>query len=155
MKILEFFNLFLVTVQSAKVNLLKYRTPCDGHWTNQITVKLSINNISKDHTVLFCMIKFVGDLRQVGGFLLVLWFPPPIKLTAPRYNWNFVESVLNTVNQTNQPKHSYTLPLAYLAWCRHFNKIVKVRLVSCPLSSKWNDANYMSKSYPLHITVQW
>jgi hypothetical protein len=81
------------------------------------------------------------------------WFPPPIKLTAPRYNWNFVESVLNTVNQTNQPKHSYTLPLAYLAWCRHFNKIVKVRLVSCPLSSKWNDANYMSKSYPLHITV--
>ena len=26
------------------------------------------------------MIKFVSDLRQVGGFLLVLWFPPPIKL---------------------------------------------------------------------------
>ena len=29
MKILEFFNLFLVTVQSAKVNLPKYRTPRD------------------------------------------------------------------------------------------------------------------------------
>ena len=27
-------------------------------------------------------IKFVGDLRQVGGFLRVRWFPPPIKLTA-------------------------------------------------------------------------
>ena len=26
-------------------------------------------------------IKFVSDLRQVGGFLRVLWFPPPIKLT--------------------------------------------------------------------------
>jgi hypothetical protein len=25
--------------------LPKYRTPCDGHWTNQITVTLSINNI--------------------------------------------------------------------------------------------------------------
>ena len=25
--------------------------------------------------------KFVSDLRQVGGFLLVPWFPPPIKLT--------------------------------------------------------------------------
>ena len=24
----------------------------------------------------------VSDLRQVGGFLLVLWFPPPIKLTT-------------------------------------------------------------------------
>jgi len=25
---------------------------------------------------------FVSDLRQVGGFLRVLWFPPPIQLTA-------------------------------------------------------------------------
>ena len=28
------------------------------------------------------VIKFVSDLRQVRGFLLVFWFPPPIKLTA-------------------------------------------------------------------------
>ena len=28
------------------------------------------------------VIKFVNDLRQVGGFLRVLQFPPPIKLTA-------------------------------------------------------------------------
>jgi hypothetical protein len=28
------------------------------------------------------VIKVVSDLRQVGGFLRVLWFPPPIKLTA-------------------------------------------------------------------------
>jgi hypothetical protein len=28
------------------------------------------------------VIKFVSDLRQVGDFLRVLWFPPPIKLTA-------------------------------------------------------------------------
>ena len=28
------------------------------------------------------VIKFVSDLRQVGSFLRVLWFPPPIKLTA-------------------------------------------------------------------------
>ena len=27
------------------------------------------------------VIKFVSDLRQVSGFLLLLWFPPPIKLT--------------------------------------------------------------------------
>jgi hypothetical protein len=30
------------------------------------------------------VIKFVSDLRQVGGFLRILQFPPPIKLT--RYN---------------------------------------------------------------------
>jgi len=28
------------------------------------------------------VINFVSDLRQVGGFLQVLLFPPPIKLTA-------------------------------------------------------------------------
>jgi hypothetical protein len=28
------------------------------------------------------VIKFVSDLRQLGGFLRVLRFPPPIKLTA-------------------------------------------------------------------------
>jgi len=33
---------------------------------------------SKQHYVL----KFVSDLRQVGCFLRVLRFPPPIKLTA-------------------------------------------------------------------------
>jgi len=28
------------------------------------------------------VIKFVSDLRQVGGFLRILQFPPPIKLTS-------------------------------------------------------------------------
>ena len=32
--------------------------------------------------------KFVIDLRQVSGFLQLLWFPPPIKL--------------NTIKQTNK-----------------------------------------------------
>ena len=36
------------------------------------------------------VIKFVSDLRQIGGFLRVLRFPPPIKLT-PQYNWNIVK----------------------------------------------------------------
>jgi hypothetical protein len=30
----------------------------------------------------YYVIKFVNHLRQVGGFLRVLRFPPPIKLTA-------------------------------------------------------------------------
>jgi hypothetical protein len=37
------------------------------------------------------VIKFENDLRRVGGFIGVLRFPPPIKLTA-RYNRNIVES---------------------------------------------------------------
>jgi len=37
------------------------------------------------------VIKFINEFRQVDGFLWVLRFPPPIKLTA-RYSWNIVES---------------------------------------------------------------
>ena len=34
------------------------------------------------YSIQHYVIKFVSDLRQVKGFLWVLWFPPPIKLTV-------------------------------------------------------------------------
>jgi hypothetical protein len=34
------------------------------------------------YSIQHYVIKFVSDFRQDGGFLQVLWFPPPIKLTA-------------------------------------------------------------------------
>ena len=37
------------------------------------------------------VIKFVSNLRQVGGFLRVFQFQPQINW-RPRYNWNVVES---------------------------------------------------------------
>ena len=40
--------------------------------------------------IQYYAIEFVNDLRQFGGFLLVLRFSPSIKLSA-RYNWNSVE----------------------------------------------------------------
>ena len=43
------------------------------------------------YSIQHYVIKFVSHVRQVGGFLRVLWFPPLIKL-SPRYNWNIVES---------------------------------------------------------------
>ena len=36
---------------------------------------------SKVYSIKHYVIKFVSDLQQVGGFLWVLRFPPPIKLT--------------------------------------------------------------------------
>jgi hypothetical protein len=49
------------------------------------------------------VIKFVSDLRQVGGFLLVLRFHPPMK--PPRYIWNIVENgVKHHKNQTKPIK---------------------------------------------------
>ena len=38
---------------------------------------------SEVYSIQHHVIKFVSDLHKlVGGFLLVLWFPPPIKLTV-------------------------------------------------------------------------
>ena len=48
-----------------------------------ITTKVVSSNPahSEVHLIQHYVIKFVSDLQQVGGFLWVLWFPPPIKLT--------------------------------------------------------------------------
>ena len=37
---------------------------------------------SEMYSIQHYVLKFVSDLRQVSGFLRVLGFPPPIKLTA-------------------------------------------------------------------------
>ena len=34
------------------------------------------------YSIQHYVIKFVSDFGHVGGFLRVLWFPPPITLTA-------------------------------------------------------------------------
>jgi hypothetical protein len=63
---LKFFDfLFIVKgqVTDLTVQLLKFSDCYGGFMTHYV-------------------IKFVSDLRQVGGFLRVLRFPPPIKLTA-------------------------------------------------------------------------
>ena len=49
-----------------------------------IITKVESSNLAhgKVYSIYFHVIKFASDLRQVGGFLRILWFPPPIKLTA-------------------------------------------------------------------------
>jgi len=45
-----------------------------------------------DTTLYIYVIKFLSDLRQVGGFFRVLRFPPPIKLTVTislKYCWKW------------------------------------------------------------------
>ena len=39
---------------------------------------------SEVYSIQHYVIQFVSDLQQAGGFLRVLWFPPPIKLTATK-----------------------------------------------------------------------
>jgi hypothetical protein len=49
-----------------------------------ITTKVESSNPAdgKVYSMRHYVINFVSDLRQVGGFLRVLQFPAPIKLTA-------------------------------------------------------------------------
>jgi hypothetical protein len=62
---------------------------------NDISVQLTVKSVpistkcvssnsahGEVHSMQFYAIKCVSDLRQVGGFLQVLQFPPQIKLTA-------------------------------------------------------------------------
>jgi hypothetical protein len=52
------------------------------------SVHMTTKVVSSDHvhgevySIQRYVIKFVSDLRQVGGFLSVLWFPSPKKLTT-------------------------------------------------------------------------
>jgi len=44
---------------------------------------VSSNSVHGDvYSIQHYVLKFVSDLRQVGGFLRVLLFTPPIKVTA-------------------------------------------------------------------------
>ena len=58
-----------------------------------ITTKVLNSNPASGevYTIQRYVIKFFSDLWQVGGFLWVLRFPPPVKW-PPRYSWNIVES---------------------------------------------------------------
>ena len=49
-----------------------------------ITTKVVSSNLTNGevYSIQHYVIKFVIDMCQIGGFLRVLWFPPPIKLTA-------------------------------------------------------------------------
>ena len=49
-----------------------------------ITTKVvsSIPSYGEVYWIQHYMIKFVSVLRQVDGFLRVLWFPPPTELAA-------------------------------------------------------------------------
>jgi hypothetical protein len=59
-----------------------------GFTTTYATVPIATNVVSLNpahrevYSIQHYVIKFVSDLQQVGGFLQLLWFPQPKKLTA-------------------------------------------------------------------------
>jgi hypothetical protein len=72
-------------LQTLSTTLELYRDIFIGRGNQSTPIKMSRYNCN--------VVESVCSLRQVGGFLLVLWFPLPIKMS--RYNCNVVESVCN------------------------------------------------------------
>jgi hypothetical protein len=63
-----------------KFNVVGFTTT---HTIRPITTKVVSSNPvhGEAYSIQHYVIKFVSDLRQVSGFLRILRFPPPIKLT--------------------------------------------------------------------------
>jgi hypothetical protein len=58
------------------------------------------------------VIKFVSDLQQVGGFLRVLRFPPPIKLARHDITEILLKVALNNITKPNHiPVHIFLIYL--------------------------------------------
>jgi hypothetical protein len=73
-----------------------------------VSVSITTNVVSSSpahgevYSIQHYVIKFVRDLGQVGDFLRVLRFPPPIKLTATIYDITdiLLKVALNTIPLT-------------------------------------------------------
>ena len=70
--------------------------------TISISFRLTVTRrVSLVEQVEHYVIKFVSDLRQVRGFLWILRFHPPIKLTATiSLKYCFLKVAFNTIKQT-------------------------------------------------------
>ena len=76
----------------------------------------------KVYSMQHYVLKFVSDLRQVCGFLWVLWFLLPIKLTT-WYNWNIVESDIKHHNKSN-----HTLRVVFSTILSIYDKVCQCHL---------------------------
>ena len=66
-------------------NFSRHHLVCEQYTNSVLTCQpfsYTLSLFSINNTIQLYVIKFVIDLRQVGGFLRILLFLPPIKLTT-------------------------------------------------------------------------
>ena len=68
-------------IQTFPLLIIASQTGNADRCQQQIKIWKNLFPLQKDY-ILSQNSKFVSDLQQVGGFLRILQFPPPIKLTA-------------------------------------------------------------------------
>jgi hypothetical protein len=78
-----------------------------------VLITAKVVSLNPDHGEVYSIqhyvIKFVSDLRQVSGFLWVLWFSPPIKTDRHDITEILLKVALSTINQTINQKVVITL----------------------------------------------
>ena len=102
-----------------------------------ITINVASSNPAQVYLIPHFMLKFVSDLRQVGGFLRVLRFP-----THKTYRHDITEMLLkvslNTINQA-KPFVNRLLKIYFLS-CKS-----KVQTETVMLKKKFNN-NHLTKT---------
>ena len=66
-----------------------------------VPITTKFNHVHDEvYSIQHYVITFVSDLRHVGGFLRVLWFPPPIKTDYHDITEILLKVALNNINRT-------------------------------------------------------
>ena len=100
--IMQYINVFFITEGAVVVVVdrmvvrftITLAISAYHHWSCEFK-----SNYGKVYLIQHYVIKFVSDLRQVGGFLRILRFPPPIKLTPH----NLTEKLLKSYVKHHKP----------------------------------------------------
>jgi hypothetical protein len=83
--------------------------PCQYLIIANNTLVIDVNIITEvgNFVNMYCVIKFVSDLWQVGGVLWVHWFPPPIKTVCHDITKILLKVALNTIKQNKKNINIY------------------------------------------------
>ena len=71
-------------------------------FTTNCTISAYHHYMCEVYSMQHYVIKFVSELRQVGDFLRVLWFPPPMKTDRHDIAEILLKVRLSTIKQTKK-----------------------------------------------------
>ena len=101
------------------------------------------------YSIQHYVIQFVSDLLQVGDFLWILRFPPPIKLT-PRYNWNIVESGVKHHNH-----NQWILLIDKKSWITYIKRsITNVNMPEMNMLNRLQNVQFIRIKIIKHIRIK-
>ena len=103
---------------------------------------LTVVSSNPIHSEVYSMqqygIKFVSNLRQVGGFLWVVWFPPPIKLDCHDITEILLKVALNIIKPKTRKIISWSVTVYNKYLSSQCNLTVKIEPVQDKMNYQYN-----------------